>query len=162
MDIEIVKVGMADLNSAHHPCMITTLGLGSCVGVALYDSVTKIVGLAHVMLPSSEQAKNNSNKAKFADTAIVQLVEDMIRLGAKRNSITAKLAGGAQMFAFSQGSDLMRIGYRNVVASKEKLKELNIPVISEDTGGNYGRTIEIYSQDGKLMVKTIGSGVKQI
>ncbi len=162
MDIEIVKVGMADLNSAHHPCMITTLGLGSCVGVALYDSVTKIVGLAHVMLPSSEQAKNNSNKAKFADTAIVQLVEDMIRLGAKRNSITAKLAGGAQMFAFSQGSDLMRIGYRNVVASKEKLKELNIPVISEDTGGNYGRTIEIYSHDGKLMVKTIGSGVKQI
>lgn len=162
MDIEIVKVGMADLNSAHHPCMITTLGLGSCVGVALYDSTTKIVGLAHVMLPSSEQAKNNSNRAKFADTAIVQLVEDMIKLGARRDRITAKLAGGAQMFAFSQGSDLMRIGYRNVVASKEKLKELNIPVISEDTGGNYGRTIEIYSEDGRLIVKTIGSGTKQL
>ncbi len=162
MDIEIVKVGMADLNSAQHPCMITTLGLGSCVGVALYDSATKIVGLAHVMLPSSEQAKNNSNRAKFADTAIVQLLNDMIRLGARKERITAKLAGGAQMFAFSQGSDLMRIGYRNVVASKEKLKELNIPIISEDTGGNYGRTIEIYSEDGRLMVKTIGSGTKQI
>ncbi len=162
MDIEIVKVGMADLNSAQHPCMITTLGLGSCVGVALYDSATKIVGLAHVMLPSSEQAKNNSNRAKFADTAIVKLVDDMIRLGARRERITAKLAGGAQMFAFSQGSDLMRIGHRNVIASKEKLKELNIPVISEDTGGNYGRTIEIYSEDGRLMVKTIGFGTKQL
>jgi len=162
MDIEIVKVGMADLKSAQHPCMLTTLGLGSCVGVALYDSTTKIVGLAHVMLPSSEQAKNNSNRAKFADTAIVQLVEDMIKLGARKDRITAKLAGGAQMFTFSQGSDLMRIGYRNVVASKEKLRELNIPIISEDTGGNYGRTIEIYSDDGRLIVKTIGSGTKQL
>lgn len=162
MDIEIIKVGMADLNSAQHPCMITTLGLGSCVGVALYDSTTRIVGLAHVMLPSSEQAKNNSNIAKFADTAIVKLLDDMLRLGAKKERITAKLAGGAQMFAFNQGSDLMRIGYRNVIASKEKLKELRIPVISEDTGGNYGRTIEIYSDDGRLMVKTIGEGIKSI
>lgn len=162
MDIEIVKVGMADLNSAQHPCMITTLGLGSCVGVALYDSQTKIIGLAHVMLPSSEQAKNKSNIAKFADTAIVKLVDDMVKLGAKKDRIVAKLAGGAQMFAFSTGSDLMRIGYRNVIASKEKLQELKIPIISEDTGGNYGRTIELYSDDGRLMIKTIGFGVKQM
>lgn len=162
MNIEIVKVGMADLNSAHHPCMLTTLGLGSCVGVALYDTTKKIVGLAHVMLPNSEQAKNNSNIAKFANTAIVKLVEDMIKLGAKKERIVAKLAGGAQMFAFNQGSDLMRIGYRNVVASKEILNELRIPVISEDTGGNYGRTIELYSDDGRLLIRTIGFGVKQL
>lgn len=162
MNIEIIKVGMADLNSARHPCMLTTLGLGSCVGVVLYDSTTRVVGLAHVMLPCSEQAKNNGNIAKFADTAIVRLVEDMIRLGARKERIIAKLAGGAQMFAFNQSSDLMRIGYRNVMASKEKLKELKIPVISEDTGGNYGRTIEAYSDDGRLMVKTIGFGIKQI
>lgn len=162
MDIQILKVGMADLNSARHPCMITTLGLGSCVGVALYDSTSKIAGLAHVMLPNSEQAKNNSNIAKFADTAIVKLVDDMVKLGARKDRIVAKLAGGAQMFVFNQSSDLMRIGYRNVVASKEKLKELNIPIITEDTGGNYGRTIELYSDDGRLMIKTIGFGIKQI
>ncbi len=162
MDIEIIKVGMADLNSSRHPCMITTLGLGSCVGVALYDFTSKIAGLAHVMLPSSEQAKNNSNIAKFADTAIVKLVDDMVKLGARKDKIVAKLAGGAQMFVFNQSSDLMRIGYRNVVASKEKLKLLNIPIISEDTGGNYGRTIELYSDDGRLMIKTIGFGIKQI
>ncbi len=129
MDIEIIKVGMADLNSSRHPCMLTTLGLGSCVGVALYDSTSKVAGLAHVMLPSSEQAKNNSNIAKFADTAIVKLVDDMIKLGARKDRIVAKLAGGAQMFVFNQSSDLMRIGYRNVVASKEKLKLLNIRYI---------------------------------
>lgn len=162
MGIDIVKVGMADLNSARHPCMITTLGLGSCVGVALYDSGAKIIGLAHVMLPSSEQAKNNSNIAKFADTAIDKVVGDMVKLGARKERIVAKLAGGAQMFVFDKGSDLMRIGFRNVLACKEKLQELNIPVVSEDTGGNYGRTIELYSDDGRLMVKTIGFGVKQV
>jgi chemotaxis protein CheD len=158
----LIKVGMADLNSSEHPGVLTTLGLGSCVGVALYDNSKKIIGLAHVMLPSSLQARNNTNIAKFADTAIVKLLEDMIKLGARKEKIVAKLAGGAQMFNFNQSSDMMRIGYRNVIASKEKLTELRIPIVSEDTGGSYGRTIELYSEDGRLLIKTIGSGLKQI
>lgn len=158
----LIKVGMADLNVTEHPGVLTTLGLGSCVGVALYDNSKKIIGLAHVMLPSSTQARNNSNIAKFADTAIIKLLDDMLKLGARKERIVAKLAGGAQMFNFNQSSDMMRIGYRNVMASKEKLSELHIPVISEDTGGNYGRTIELYSEDGRLMIKTIGFGVKNI
>jgi chemotaxis protein CheD len=157
-----IKVGMADLNAVCHPGVLTTLGLGSCVGVALYDPSTKVIGLAHVMLPSSQQAKNNSNTAKFADTAIVKLIEDMKKLGARQNQIVAKLAGGAQMFAFNQSSDLMRIGQRNVLSAREKLIELKIPILSEDTGGNHGRTIELFSTDGKLMIKTIGYGIKQI
>lgn len=158
----LLKVGMADLQASIHPCVLTTLGLGSCVGIALYDHITKVSGLAHIMLPSSLQAKNNSNIAKFADTAIVQLLNDMVKLGARRDNIVAKLAGGAQMFAFNQSSDVTRIGIRNTASAKEKLHELRIPIISEDTGGNYGRTIELYSSDGKLMVKTIGHGVKHI
>ncbi len=159
---DFVKVGMADLNVSSHPGVLTTLGLGSCVGVALYDRSKKIIGLAHVMLPSSLQSRNNSNIAKFADTAIVKLLEDMVKMGAKKENLVAKLAGGAQMFALNQSSDLMRIGFRNVAASKEKLQELRIPVIAEDTGGNYGRTIELYSEDGKLAIKTVGHGVKYI
>ncbi|MCX7747021.1 MAG: chemotaxis protein CheD [Clostridia bacterium] len=158
----IIKVGMADLQVSTHPGVLTTLGLGSCIGIALYDRSTKIIGLAHIMLPSSLQARNNTNVAKFADTGIVKLLEDMVKLGACRSKIVAKLAGGAQMFAFNQYSDLVRIGSRNAVSSKEKLMELDIPVISEDTGGNYGRTIELYSDDGRLVIKTIGYGTKQI
>lgn len=154
----IIKVGMADLQTAKHPAVLTTLGLGSCVGIALYDPVKKISGLAHIMLPSSLQARNNSNIAKFADTAIVRLLDEMLKLGASRNSIVAKLAGGAQMFQFADSSDIMRIGARNVVASKEILNELKIRIVSEDTGGNYGRTIELYSDDGRLLIKTIGRG----
>lgn len=158
----IIKVGMADLNSVSHPGMLTTLGLGSCVGIALYDPYTKVAGLAHIMLPSSLQAKNNTNIAKFADTAVVKLVNDMRKLGARKECLVAKLAGGAQMFAFNQTSDLMRIGFRNTAASKEVLAELGIPVLSEDTGGTHGRTIELYTDDGRLLIKTIGLGTKVI
>ncbi len=158
----LIKVGMADLQTSRHPCVLTTLGLGSCVGIVLYDSIKKVAGLAHVMLPSSQQARNNTNIAKFADTAIVKLIDDMINLGASKSHIVAKLAGGAQMFSFNDASEMLRIGARNVSASKEMLKSLNIPIIAEDTGGNYGRTIEIHSENGKLMIKTIGHGVKEI
>lgn len=158
----IIKVGMADLNAIKHPGILTTLGLGSCVGIALYDVEKKIIGLAHVMLPSSQQVKNNSNIAKFADTAIVKLIKDMRLLGASKENIVAKLAGGSQMFAFNDFSDTMRIGMRNVASAKEKLNELGIPIISEDTGGNYGRTIELYSEDGRLLVRSIGHGIKYI
>ena len=158
----IIKVGMADLQSSRHPCILTTLGLGSCVGIALYDPQKKIAGLAHVMLPSSLQARNNTNTAKFADTAIIKLIDDMCKLGANKACIVAKLAGGAQMFSFSDASEMMRIGWRNVLSAKELLEQMGIPIIAEDTGGNYGRTIELSSNNGKLLVKTIGHGVKEI
>lgn len=159
---ELIKVGMADMNTATTPGVLTTLGLGSCVGICLYDTTSKISGMVHIMLPSSQQIKNNSNLAKFADTGIVKLLEDMLKLGAKRNRIVSKIAGGSQMFSFNDTSDIMRIGSRNVSASKETLKQLGIPLLAEDTGGNYGRTIELYSETGILLIKTIGYGLKQI
>ncbi|MDP4179460.1 MAG: chemotaxis protein CheD [Bacillota bacterium] len=157
-----IKVGMADYKVSSHPGVLVTLGLGSCVGIALYDSTTKIIGMAHIMLPSSKIAKTVVNEAKFADTAIVRLLEGMIKLGANKRSITAKLAGGAQMFSFNDSSDSIRIGLRNIAASKEALAELGIPIIAEDVGGNHGRTIELNSSDGKLTIKTVGFGLKYI
>jgi chemotaxis protein CheD len=153
---QLIKVGMADMNVCKSPDVLTTLGLGSCVGVVLYDGITKIAGLAHVMLPDSTKIKNNSNVAKFADTAIDKLINDMIKVGADRKRLTAKIAGGAQMFSFNNQNDLMKIGERNAVACREKLKELGIRLISEDTGKNYGRTIEFYPENGDLLIKSIG------
>jgi len=162
MTENVIKVGMADLKHTLHPGRLITLGLGSCVGVALYDTKTKMIGLAHIMLPWSCQAKNKSNKAKFADTGIKLLLDEMVESGANRNSIVAKLAGGAQMFSYSAVSDMIRVGERNVEATKKVLQELNIPVIAEDTGGKHGRTIEFFSEDGRLMIKTIGYGITYI
>ncbi|WCK52874.1 chemotaxis protein CheD [Aneurinibacillus sp. Ricciae_BoGa-3] len=160
--MNIVKVGMADLNITKSPDRIRTTGLGSCVGVALFDSSNKIGGLAHVMLPDSSLSKGALNIAKYADTAIPKLISDMVKAGANRVKIVAKLAGGAQMFAFASGNDAMRIGPRNVEACKIALNTARIPILCEDTGGNCGRTIELDSITGMLNIRTVNQGVKEI
>ena len=160
---ETIKVGMADLNICREPDCLTTIGLGSCVGVALYDSVTKITGLAHFMLPNSKDIKNNSNIAKFADTGIAETVRLMEEAGAKRGRITAKIAGGACMFAFAmQNNDALNVGEKNVRAVKKVLEEFKIPILADDTGLNYGRTIIIDSNTGLLTIKAVGKPEKQI
>lgn len=160
--MKIIKVGMADLKVTKAPDILTTLGLGSCVGIALYDGVNKIAGLAHAMLPSASEITNNQNKAKFVDTSIELLIRKMIGEGANRRNIVAKIAGGSQMFSFNKKSNVLKIGERNIMATRMKLKEMGIKIISEDVGGNYGRTIQLNSQDGSLKVKTIGHGIKTI
>ncbi|HOK42909.1 MAG TPA: chemotaxis protein CheD [Thermoclostridium caenicola] len=159
---ELIKVGMAELKVARHPAILTTLGLGSCIGIALYDSRTKNIGLVHIMLPSSSIATAGMNRAKFADTGIQDLVQEMVRIGSDIRNIVAKIAGGAQMFAFATQNETMKIGQRNAEASRAVLASLNIPLVAEDTGGNYGRTIELSSEDGTLKVKTIGFGIKYL
>ncbi len=158
----IIKVGMADWKVAAHPDALTTLGLGSCVGICLYDGKRKIIGMAHIMLPSSDLVRANANRAKFADTGIPDMVDAMLRMGSDVRGMTAKIAGGAQMFAYSSGSDIIRIGARNAEATREILAGYRIPILADDTGGTFGRTIEFYACDGRLMVKTIGHGVKTL
>lgn len=159
---EMIKVGMADLKVCHAPDAVTTLGLGSCVGVALYDKATKIAGLVHVMLPDSTQVRQNQNRAKFADTGIDELVRVMVAAGASKSRFTAKIAGGAQMFAFSGNSDMLRVGERNVEAVKRKLNTLGIRILAEDTGLNFGRTVEFYPESGDFVIKAVGKQIKTI
>jgi len=159
---EIIKVGMADLKVCISPNGITTLGLGSCVGIAIRDPQTKIGGLAHVMLPDSTSIRNNTNIYKFADTGIEELVRLMEQAGAKRSRMVAKIAGGAQMFAFQNNSELVRVGDRNVEASRKKLAELKIPVLAADTGASYGRTVIFYPETGDYIIRAVGKEEKVI
>ena len=158
----MIKVGMADLNVCSPPDSLTTLGLGSCVGVALYDKKTKIAGLVHVMLPDSKSVSTNQNKAKFADTGVKFLVDEMVKRGASRTGLTAKIAGGAQMFAFQSQNNMLRVGERNVESVKKALAELRIPLLAEETGQNFGRTVEFYPETGDFLIKSIGHGVHTI
>lgn len=160
--MSIIKVGIADLNVAREPDILTTLGLGSCIGITLYDPTTKIGGLVHIMLPDSTQIKNNQNKAKFADTGIDLLIHRMILEGARRTKLVAKIAGGAHMFDFKNVDDMMRIGTRNIVATTKILKQAHIPIMAQDTGEDYGRTIELDTSTGILCVKTVGHGIRKI
>lgn len=159
---EMIKVGMADLKLCKAPDAITTLGLGSCVGIAIRDPMTKIGGLAHIMLPDSTQFANNGNIPKFADTGVKELVRIVVAAGASRTRLVAKIAGGAQMFAFQSKNDLTAIGQRNVDAVKKVLKELNIPILASDTGLNFGRTVEFFPETGDYVIKAVGKGVKTI
>ena len=159
----VVKVGIADMNIAKAPHTIRTSGLGSCVGVVLYDDRNQTAGMVHVMLPNSSLGRSEKiNIAKFADTGIPALIEVLKMEGLVPSRLRAKIAGGAQMFQFSSSRDTMRIGPRNVEAVKEYLHKYSIPIISEDTGGNSGRTIEFNPSTKLLNVRTVNQGVRDI
>ncbi len=150
-------IGISDLKASNEEGTLVTFGLGSCIGIVLHDKINKVTGLVHIMLPDSKEILNNSNPAKFADTGINKLLEDMIILGANKGVITAKIAGGANMFAASQAKNL-NIGERNYIATLKVLKELRIPILAEDCGKNYGRTLEVDVFTGVVNIKTISKG----
>ncbi|GAA0125383.1 MULTISPECIES: chemotaxis protein CheD [Clostridium] len=162
MEKKDIKIGIGDLNIGKNPDRLITIGLGSCIGIALFDKYSKIGGLAHIMLPDSTKFTKITNKLKFADLAIPILVDKMKNAGANEKFLKAKIAGGASMFSFADKNMNMDIGDRNAKAVKEMLKKYKIPIESEDVGGNKGRTITLNTENGVLQVKTIGLGIKDI
>lgn len=159
----VVKVGIAQMDIVTVPNTIRTSGLGSCVGVVLYDESKKVAGLVHVMLPDSSLGRTQQiNEAKFADTGVTALIDLLKKHGAQAFKLKAKIAGGAQMFQFSSDKDSMRIGPRNVEAVKAQLRKHNIPIVGEDTGGNSGRTIEFNPATSILNIRTVNQGVSEL
>lgn len=159
----VIKVGIAQMDVVKVPNTIRTSGLGSCVGVVLYDESKKVAGLVHVMLPDSSLGRTQQiNEAKFADTGVTALIEMLKKHGAQSFKLKAKIAGGAQMFQFSSDKDSMRIGPRNVEAVKAQLRKHNIPIVGEDTGGNSGRTIEFNPATNILNIRTVNQGVSEL
>jgi len=114
------------------------------------------------MLPDSTQARSTENPAKFADTCLPLMLGDLVKLGAAKSRILAKIAGGAQMFTFANATDIMRVGERNSEAVRMLLKKLDLRIIAEDCGGNYGRTVELKLESGIFRVKTIDKGEKEL
>ena len=159
---EVIKVGIADWKICSAPDTITTIGLGSCVGIVIYTIGDSFCGLLHIMLPSSKEIRNNANRSKYADTGIEDLVSALEKKGMKRIQMRAKIAGGAKMFQFTSKSDIGTIGDRNVDSVKNVLKEYNIPIVSEDCGADYGRTISFDLDTKMLTVRCAGRADKQI
>lgn len=157
-----IKVGMADLKIAKAPDLLTTLGLGSCIGLTLYDPVSKVGGLVHYMLPDSTKLKNNTNIAKFGDTGIRELYKQVVANGANPRRLVAKIAGGAKMFEVSGLSNVGNVGERNAEKALLILKELNVPLIARDTGLNYGRTVVLDCSTGDYLIKSVGKPEKTI
>ncbi|MGL5152810.1 MAG: chemotaxis protein CheD [Clostridium sp.] len=151
-----LKVGIGDLNVTKPPRKIITVGLGSCIGIVLYDRIKKIAGLSHIMLPDSTQFSVVTNEMKFADLAVPLLVKEMEKQGANKRFITAKIAGGASMFKFSDNKMINDIGKRNGEAVKNALHKIGIPITGEHIGGHKGRTVIVNPEDGQVTIRIVG------
>ncbi|WP_100010939.1 chemotaxis protein CheD [Lentibacillus sediminis] len=159
-DKHIIKVGISSAAIAHSPDLLRTTGLGSCVGVVLYDEANERAGLAHILLPDSSLAKSEPiHIFKYADSSIPWLIDRLTAAGANRNALKAKIAGGAQMFPSFSGSDTIRIGERNIEAVSHLLKKAAITVTGSDVGGVTGRTIEFNPQTQQLRIRKINEPV---
>ena len=153
-----ITVGISDWKICGVEDVLVTYALGSCIGSCLYDKEAGIAGMSHIMLPDSTTVRDpRINRMKYADTALPDLVEAMVKQGASRSRIQAKIAGGAVMFPTRNQS--FNIGEHNTQAVKKALEKLRIPIVAEDTGLNFGRTVYFYGADGKVIVRSTVKGV---
>ncbi len=160
--VKEIQVGIADYKVATAPNKLITLGLGSCIGLSLYDPKLKVGGLLHIMLPDSTQFSRVTNPAKFADLGIPVMVKALLQRGAVINRLEAKLVGGAQMFSGADEKFMLNIGKRNAESTLKILKEMNIKVKAKEIGGNRGRTMILDLNNGQVTIRTIGTALKVI
>ena len=151
--MQLINVGVAQISIANNPAVLRTI-LGSCIGICIYDKVKKTGGLAHILLPTGTGGKEKPEK--YADTAIPLLLEKLYKEGCKRENMSAKITGGASMFKFNSSVTLAQIGERNIEMTIKKLEEGHIPIMVADVGGNSGRVIDFYLEDGRLKVRAGG------
>ena len=146
---------------ATNPAVLTCIGLGSCLAVALHDPKKHIGGLTHSMLPKYKEGKDKLNPAKFVDTSIYLMVDELTQMGSNKKSMNAKIVGGEQRFNF-QSSDILDNGKRNIQVAKETLKAEGIKILAQEVGDERGRTIAFDLKTGKIEVRICNKPVKVI
>ena len=155
-------VRVADLRTGTGDEVLITIGLGSCVAIVLYDPVARVGGMAHVLLPSPALSRHDANPAKFPQTATPRLIELMGKEGASPRRMTARLIGGASMFASLAAPGTIQMGERNIVACRQALYHEGIALTGEATGGEFGRTVRLWVADGRVEVSTVSHGVQNL
>jgi chemotaxis protein CheD len=155
-------VGMGDISVTSDPrAVLACFGLGSCIALSAYDPVTKTGGLVHIVLPNSD-GKAQGATGKFADTAVPLLLSEMSKLGGSRSRLIIKIAGGAQMSLAPGFGSASKTGENNRIAVEAALAKERLKLVAADTGGNKGRTVRLYVDSGKFIVKTAGGEGKEL
>ena len=158
-----VRVKVADYAVRRGEQVIATIGLGSCVAIALYDRESKTGGLAHILLPSQAMSRETSNPAKFPETIVPLMLEEMRALaGGTNGRVSAKIVGGASMFGQLAAGSGVNVGERNLTATREVLAAHDIPLLAEDTGLDYGRSVYFHLADGRVEVRSLKAGDRVI
>jgi len=159
---EIIEVGMAQMKLAKAGAILVTRVLGSCLGITLYDPVKKIGAMAHPMLPDIDKVKIKSNPARFVNSVINKMLQDLKKEGCLKLHLVAKLFGGAHMFSFITKDSVLNVGERNIEMAKSVLQQQGIKIAAEELRGSIGRTIELDLENGRVCVKTISMKEKEV
>lgn len=158
-DQKTMAVGMGEIEVTRDAkAVLAAYGLGSCVGVSVYDPVARVGGLAHVMLPNSREAASQGLGFRFADIAVPALIQKMQELGASPRKMVCRLAGGAHMLFAPGSQNCFNIGDRNVEAVHEALRKCGVVPVAKDVGGSRGRTVRLFMGTGQVFVKIAGQG----
>ena len=159
---QTIVVEMGEMHvSRRTSAVLTCLGLGSCIGLCVYDPVAGVGGMAHIVLPSSSNGKGGPSP-KFADAAVPFLLREMVRQGALERRLTAKIAGGAQMSTALGTNGIFKTGERNTEATEAVLATAGVPLTAADTGGHHGRTVRLFVASGRVTVTVAGGETKEI
>lgn len=164
MNIETVAVGLGELKTGSRPeQVLVCYGLGSCIGLTLLDPVAHVGVMVHVVLPDSSLGRGHVVlPGKFADTAVPAAIAEVVKLGALRSRLIARMAGGARMLNVVGNGSKLDIGNRNAEAVRTALTEHGLRLAADDTGGTYGRTLHLYMGTGRLLVSTVGRGEREL
>lgn len=146
------RVSIAQARIDQAPAVLKAYGLGSCIAVGLYDPESGIGGMGHMLLPCRPQKNPLGSEGKYVDAGIFQMVDELVRAGANRDGLVAKITGGANMFESAYQTLINSVGSRNAKSARETLATLDIPLLGEEVGGNRGRTVEFDLATGNMMV----------
>lgn len=151
----VINVSLGEIQTSNDPdVVLSCYGLGSCIGVSAYDPTCKLGAMIHIVLPYINNGKEDFSPAKYANTAIPYMVNELEKRGAEKDRLIIKIAGGAKILNCIPAGSALDIGEKNVIAVTEAFSKVNLRIHNQDVRGNIGRTMSLYIKDGKTIVKT--------
>jgi chemotaxis protein CheD len=161
MPEQTIPVGLGELAVSNRPeIVLVAYGLGSCLGVVLFDPQAKVGAMLHAMLPVYR--RSDPNKTKYVDSGIPVMLEELEKMGAVRSRLVCRMAGGAQMLVAPGFNNVFNIGAQNVERAREVLRAQGVRVRAEDTGGHFGRTVKLFVADGRVTVRSLGKEEREL
>ncbi len=151
-----IVVGLGDIKISNNAQdILVVYGLGSCMGIGVYDPITHVAGLLHAVLPENLNGRDGKVE-KYVDSGIPALLERVAAFGADCNRLVIWMAGGAQMLTAPGTKNSFDLGPRNVLAAQQTLKKYNLKLKAHDVGGHHGRTLKLYVSNGRMTLRTVG------
>ena len=159
-----LTVGLGEIKVSKDPQdVLVAYGLGSCLGIGIYDPLTHLAGLLHAILPcSTANGRLPEQPGKYVDTGIETLLNLLVQQCAYKPRLIVRLAGGANMLTAPGFSQVMNIGARNVETAMQVLTSLQLKVVGQEVGGHSGRTVRFYATDGRMTIRTAGNQEREV